>query len=106
MPIAPVILPVDAVQAPPTGMVNQFDGRFSQAERGCERSCFYCRHKGQVACKRDDQCAHFCLREAERATSDPEALRKRVANQSTAGTIRSRPEAAPRRIAANRTRQR
>jgi hypothetical protein len=67
-------------------MVNQFDGRFSRAEGGCERSCFYRRHKGQVACKRDDQCAHFCLSESLQrapkiAAVNPEALTERVATK-------------------------
>jgi hypothetical protein len=41
MPMAPVVLPVDAMQAPAAGMVNQLDGRcrakLDRGRRGRER---------------------------------------------------------------------
>jgi hypothetical protein len=60
-----MVLPVDAVQTPATGVVNQLDGSCHVGlDRGrlvrkwgrLRRCC-----QGQANGKRQDQCAHFCL---------------------------------------------
>jgi hypothetical protein len=65
VPIAPVVLPVDAVPAPAAGMVNQFDERcranLDRAMVRCERGRLSRYRQGQAQGKRQDYCAHFCL---------------------------------------------
>ena len=66
MPIAPVVLPMDAVPAPPADVVSQLDRRCGakldrgRLGRGRGRLCRG--REGQTDRRCKDQRAHFCLR--------------------------------------------
>ena len=72
VPIAPVVLPVDAVPAPAAGMVNQFDERCRADLDGamirCERGRL-CRHdrQGYPADEGNYHSAHLSLDQGRKA---------------------------------------
>jgi hypothetical protein len=65
VPIAPMVLPVDAVPAPTAGMVNQLDRRrgakLDRAMIKCERGRLSRYRQGQAEDNRGDQGPHFRL---------------------------------------------